>query len=489
VDLGVEGGFKVQLEPPSGGSTYRISGRLTGYDPDTVVVDSDVDVVNTGTIVALSGELLFTAPSLDNRGAIDAAASLRLGTSLLENRGTIDVAAGGRLALSYSDYIAHPAGTMSGRLELLSLSELHGNGSLGDVVVIGSGTIISPGTAASPVGRLTMESLALGTNATTVLDLGGTRNGDSDQIRVATALSYAGTLEVRTLAPFVGGLCGQNIPLIHLADSTRAPSRSFRYLTGMQQGVKSQWRPYYAPRGLRLVGFDPSAVLSFSAQRVTVTEGGASGSVEACLGPDVPARTVDFALTSGGSQVTVQPVPLRFDLADWPAPRAITVTAIDDGLAEGPHGVPLRFTASSADARYDNRLATGLTADIVDNDPGADLALTLTSAPAAAALNQTVEARYRITNAGPAASSGSTFTFAPLAGLSYVGNSSAVTCTTSTGLVTCTAGPLASGAQVEFTIVFRAQTAGAHVNTARIAGVEYDANVSNDVAVWALTVN
>lgn len=488
VDVGVAGRWRIDLVP-SNTTAFTNEGRLSTLRGDTVRLDSWFDIVNTGTIAVPVGGMLITAETVVNRGTIEVDGQLRFGSTDLENRGSIDVRQAGELVLTYSDFIAYQAGSMIGRLELRTLAGLYGNGSVGDVAVTGSGNIVSPGNATNPIGRLHMKSLSLGSGAKTVFDLGAAGQGDSDYIIVASALKYGGELEVRTLSGFTGGLCGQNLRLIHLSDSTTSPARSFNQLTGMQQTTRSQWRPYYAPHGLRLAGFDPTVPLSFSSQRVNVAEGGGGGQVHACLGANAPGRVVDWTLSSGGDQVTVQPSPLRFDVTDWVAPHVLSVNAIDDALAEGPHAAALRFKAHSADAAYDNLVATGLTADIVDNDPGADLALTLVAAPAAAVVNQSVEARYRVTNTGPAASTGATFTFTPLAGLTYVGNSSAVTCTPSTGAVTCTVGPLASGDDVEFTIVLRTQAAGAHANTARITGAEYDANAANDVEVWTLTVN
>lgn len=488
VDLGVAGTKKLYLVPTNIANPFRILGRVTSLRDDTTWIDFFGDAINTGTIAARQGVLMMTPSSLENRGTIEIDAVLKLSSSRLLNRGTIDVDAGGALVMRYSDFIANPAGSMTGRLELHTLSELSGNGSVGDVAVLGASSSVTPGTAASPIGKLSLASLSLNAQSTTILDVGGTDAGTFDRIQVTGPVNYAGALEVRTVAFFQGGRCGHDIGLIFASDSTALQKGHFTTYTGLQQTARAEWRAHYAPRGLRLVGFDPGVPLSFSPPSVLIDEGGAGTTVQACLGPDAPQRTVTFAQDASVGQVALQPVSIRFDSIDWMRPRSLALTAVDDALAEGPHRVTIGLTGSSADASYDGLTVSSLIADVIDNEPGVDLDLTLVSAPAAATPNQTVEARFRVANAGPGASSGSSFTFSPLAGLTYVGNSAGATCTTSGALVTCTVAALASAAQVEFTIVFRTQSTGSHANFGLVAGSEYDHDGTNNTVTWNLTV-
>jgi hypothetical protein len=111
------------------------------------------------------------------------------------------------------------------------------------------------------------------------------------------------------------------------------------------------------------------------------------------------------------------------------------------------------------------------------------------SAPANVNLNQGFEARYRVRNNGPGASTGSTVSITPMAGITFQSSSPTVPCVASAGQTTCTVGALASGAQIEFVVVYRAAASGAQSNTVRVVGREYDSVGSNDSFVWNVTVN
>jgi hypothetical protein len=147
------------------------------------------------------------------------------------------------------------------------------------------------------------------------------------------------------------------------------------------------------------------------------------------------------------------------------------------------------FQTSSGDPRYDRQVVGRLNASIIDNDPGADLALSIVARPTApVALNANFDARFRITNSGPAYSPGATFRISPMAGFDYVSNGPGATCTPTAGLLTCTVGPLASGAQVEFAVLFVARIAGTHSNDAWVTGNVIDPLAINNVVPWELTI-
>ncbi|MBL8959161.1 MAG: hypothetical protein JNJ98_04850, partial [Gemmatimonadetes bacterium] len=169
----------------------------------------------------------------------------------------------------------------------------------------------------------------------------------------------------------------------------------------------------------------------------------------------------------------------------------LVVNPWDDTVVEGAHADTVRYRLASADPTYNGTASSMLPVTITDNDGAlaADLAVTLVSSPTAVNANQAFAPRFRVTNNGPATSTGSTFTITPMAGLTLLANQSTVSCTSTSGVLTCTVGPLASGAQVEFFLEVRAGATGSYGNTVRITGMEGDLVPANNSFTWNITVN
>lgn len=68
-------------------------------------------------------------------------------------------------------------------------------------------------------------------------------------------------------------------------------------------------------------------------------------------------------------------VTRTFTSANWSTPQTITVTAVDDVVAEGPHTSTITHAAASTDSNYNAIAIAGVTADVADDDvAGVDLA-------------------------------------------------------------------------------------------------------------------
>jgi hypothetical protein len=84
-----------------------------------------------------------------------------------------------------------------------------------------------------------------------------------------------------------------------------------------------------------------------------------------------PTATVQITLDPG-SQVTVGPphavVLLLFTTANWNVPQTVTVTAVDDTVAEGPHTGTIAFAVNSANHSFDGQAIPSITVSIADND-------------------------------------------------------------------------------------------------------------------------
>jgi hypothetical protein len=96
-----------------------------------------------------------------------------------------------------------------------------------------------------------------------------------------------------------------------------------------------------------------------------VTEGGVTDTVSVVL-TSQPTGTVTMALT--GTQVTPIPTPLSFTTGNWNTPQLVTVTAIDDAIAEGTHAGSVAFAVTSSDSNYNALAVPSVAVTITDND-------------------------------------------------------------------------------------------------------------------------
>ena len=112
-----------------------------------------------------------------------------------------------------------------------------------------------------------------------------------------------------------------------------------------------------------------------------VTEGGATDSYLVVLeSQPQPGTTVTIAIATTG-QTTATPTSLVFDETNWNIAQAVTVSAVDDALVEGPHSDTITHTATSTDTQYNGISINSVIANITDNDTfgGTTLYLSLDS--------------------------------------------------------------------------------------------------------------
>lgn len=114
----------------------------------------------------------------------------------------------------------------------------------------------------------------------------------------------------------------------------------------------------------------------------------------------------------------------------------------------------------------------------------ADVAITKT-APASALAGATFTYTLEAGNAGPMAASSVVITDPLPAGLTLI---SAPGCTSGGGVVTCTVGSLAAGANVVFNIGVSTNTGGVYANTAYVSAAELDDNAANNSSSASTTV-
>src|SRR5439155_496735 len=102
---------------------------------------------------------------------------------------------------------------------------------------------------------------------------------------------------------------------------------------------------------------------------LATTEAGGSASVAVHL-TSMPSAAVTFDLSSNNTaEGNVEPATLVFSLANWSVPQTITVTGVDDAVADGDQLYAIVLAAAqSADAHYGGMDAADVGAKNLDND-------------------------------------------------------------------------------------------------------------------------
>ena len=108
---------------------------------------------------------------------------------------------------------------------------------------------------------------------------------------------------------------------------------------------------------------------------VTVTESGGSTAVNENGATDSynlvltsePTSSVTVTILSG-APTTVDTTTATFTTLNWNVPQTITVTAVDDLIAEGNHTSNITHSASSSDLTYNGRGINTVVAQITDNE-------------------------------------------------------------------------------------------------------------------------
>jgi hypothetical protein len=112
-----------------------------------------------------------------------------------------------------------------------------------------------------------------------------------------------------------------------------------------------------------------SATIVESGGSVMITEGSTTDTYTVVLNSQ-PSADVVITPTPNG-QVTVNPVALTFTNGNWNIAQTITVTAVDDAIAEGAHVGSITHAATSADVLFNGMTVATVVPAITDNDSAA----------------------------------------------------------------------------------------------------------------------
>ena len=113
-----------------------------------------------------------------------------------------------------------------------------------------------------------------------------------------------------------------------------------------------------------------------------VTEGGAADTIDfKLLGQPSSDVTVTLGTTTSGritlgGTTLVGGTSLIFTPSNWSTVQTLTVTAVDDTIAQGPMTVVLTSAVTSTDSRYNNFVVADINVAVGDNDTGARIVIT-----------------------------------------------------------------------------------------------------------------
>lgn len=477
-------GGSTTLRTTSGGPVI-VNGVLElshGLAPGHATFSAPFGLINRGTTEAGLGPIDLATDSLVNEGTLLVTDTLSVGAAgdLLRNRGQIGIA-GGRLQLIGTTFVSE--GAVTGETYFFS-SHITGSGSLGSATVLAS--TVEPGLVApNQFGSLAFDDLLLGPLTTIVVELGDTASGSFDELRLFGDITFDGTLDLRTIAPFAGGSCGQVIPFIRYV-GPQTVAGQFATVTGTRPGPGRGWRLGAGGSTDYVVGFDPTVPISISTTTLALAEGGVATNYALCAG-SAPTAVVTMGITSNGTDVLVTPSAPTFSPGDWELPKLVLVVANDDPVIEPTETDTLRHSVTSTDPAFRSAAISLLEVTVTDNDGSADLALSITVPPPPLVVGQIFPVTFRSSNSGPTLSTGATF-FVPIpTGVRYV-SATGATCAANSAGLTCQVPGSASGGFVDFTITAKATATGTHPVTMILTGQQADANSTNNTLVKNIVV-
>jgi murein DD-endopeptidase MepM/ murein hydrolase activator NlpD len=157
---------------------------------------------------------------------------------------------------------------------------------------------------------------------------------------------------------------------ITYADSAATPTTGIRYIrfsliddtTNVSNSAIKGVYPAAAP------GFSSLITLTESAGTTNAVEGGASDSYNIVLTTNPTTNVVINILAI--TQVTTSVNTLTFTPSNWNVPQTVTVSAIDDTLAEGLHSGAITHGVASGDTRFQSIAIPLVSPSITDNDKG-----------------------------------------------------------------------------------------------------------------------
>lgn len=211
------------------------------------------------------------------------------------------------------------------------------------------------------------DRLARTTERASVFDDGSESNANNQMAKISADGRHVAFVAQENLDP-AGGVDGGGIFVRDLvAKTTRRAAVSGNMGFGATRPSISADGRYvsydhyslsYTNGNVAVARLGALASITLSAADLALVEGGAASRYSVTLSS---APSVDVVVTVGSNaQLDVTPTQLIFTPANWETPQTVSVSAVQDGVAEGDHSTKLTHTIASADAAY-----SGIRADSV----------------------------------------------------------------------------------------------------------------------------
>lgn len=113
---------------------------------------------------------------------------------------------------------------------------------------------------------------------------------------------------------------------------------------------------------------DPVVIIIETSGSTSAAEGGLTDTFTIELG-SIPSNNVVVTAHYNPTQLSTDVFEYEFTPENYNVPQTATVTAVDDAIAEGPHGSPITFTSNSQDLGYNNLfIGKAVNVTLTDND-------------------------------------------------------------------------------------------------------------------------
>ena len=277
-----------------------------------------------------------------------------------------------------------------------------------------AGIIVSPLTIAIAEGGATADfDLSSSTNTAATVDIPVATDG---QCLISSAANPVPSTTLTATLP-IGSGTAITITVEAVDDNIAEGAHTCVITTGDPISADANYNTLGAVDAADVtadVGDNDTASITLTT--ITITEGAAGVAMDVTLSSE-PTGDVTVNLTAD-AQCTLSTAALTFTnsagASPWNVAQQVTITAVDDLIAEGAHVCVITYTATSSDANY-TIAATNQNVDVVDNDnagitleaititegaPGLDMDVLLTSEPTGdVTVNLTADAQCTLSTA------------------------------------------------------------------------------------------
>ncbi|MEG4069894.1 DUF4347 domain-containing protein, partial [Microcoleus sp. Pol11C2] len=241
------------------------------------------------------------------------------------------------------------------------------NGTVSYAVAADSASIPEGNSGTTPLTFTVTRSDGTGAASSVNYAIGGTATNDSDYNNIggtSGATGISGTIN------FAVAETSKTITLDVVGDGLVEPDETVE-ITLSNPVAPGPTPTFTAATATTTIANDDTAGFSIAPTNITATEGGATGSYKVKL-TSQPTAPVNISFNTGNA---ISPIAqITFDSTDWNVDQTVTVTAIDDNVAQGTHSGTIAHTVTSTDASYNATVIPDVTASITDDDsPGVSI--------------------------------------------------------------------------------------------------------------------